>query len=98
MSDPAVQKRNQEPAAGTRATKMRVAEIMKNDVEVCAAEDNLGQAARRMWDCDIGCLPVVGVAGRVIGVAADRDGCMAALTRGQPQCRKRSCHALHAQP
>ena len=56
---------------------------MKRDVEVCGLDDNLAAAASRMWDCDIGCLPVVDAAGRVVGMVTDRDICMAALTRGQ---------------
>ena len=63
---------------------MKISQIMKSDVETCAADDNLAAAASRMWDCDIGCLPVVDERGEVIGMVTDRDICMAALTRGQP--------------
>jgi len=62
---------------------MKIAQIMKGDVEVCAPDDNLAAAASRMWDCDIGCLPVLDTEGHVIGMITDRDVCMAALTRGQ---------------
>ena len=62
---------------------VNVAEIMKVDVEICAPDDNLAAAASRMWDADIGCLPVVSADGRVVGMVTDRDICMAALTRGQ---------------
>jgi CBS domain-containing protein len=62
---------------------MKVSQIMKTDVEVCGLDDNLAAAASRMWDCDIGCLPVLDVAGQVVGMVTDRDICMAALTRGQ---------------
>jgi CBS-domain-containing membrane protein len=62
---------------------VNVAQIMKADVESCAPDDNLAAAASRMWDADIGCLPVVSVDGRVVGMVTDRDICMAALTRGQ---------------
>jgi CBS domain-containing protein len=62
---------------------MRISRIMRNDVEICAPEDNLAAVASRMWDCDIGCLPVVDGEGHVVGVVTDRDVCMAALTRGQ---------------
>ena len=62
---------------------MKISQIMKTDVEVCGLDDNLAAAASRMWDCDIGCLPVVDDAGHVIGVVTDRDICMAAYTRGQ---------------
>ena len=63
---------------------MKIAEIMRADVEVCAVGDNLAAAATRMWDADIGCLPVVDDAGHAIGMVTDRDVCMAALTRGEP--------------
>ena len=62
---------------------MKISQIMKSDVEICAPEDNLAAAASRMWDCDIGCLPVLDGEGHVIGMVTDRDVCMAALTRGQ---------------
>lgn len=39
---------------------MKISQIMKNDVEICSPGDNLAAVATRMWDCDIGCLPVVG--------------------------------------
>ncbi len=63
---------------------MRISQVMKKDVEVVALDDNLAAAASRMWDCDIGSLPVVDGAGQVAGMVTDRDICMAALTRGQP--------------
>ena len=62
---------------------MKISQIMRTDVEVCAIDDNLASAASRMWDCDLGCLPVVDDAGQVVGMVTDRDICMAALTRGQ---------------
>lgn len=63
---------------------MKISQVMKSDVETCASDDNLAAAASRMWDCDIGCLPVLDDAGQVVGMVTDRDICMAALTRGQP--------------
>lgn len=62
---------------------MKISQIMRSDVEVVGIDDNLAAAASRMWDCDIGCLPVVDGGGQVVGVITDRDICMAALTRGQ---------------
>ena len=63
---------------------MEISQIMSRDVEVCGCDDNLAAAASRMWDCDIGCLPVVDAAGKVVGMVTDRDICMAALTCGKP--------------
>jgi CBS domain-containing protein len=62
---------------------MKISQIMKADVETCGLDDNLAAAASRMWDCDIGCVPVVDATGHVVGMVTDRDICMAALTRGQ---------------
>lgn len=62
---------------------MKISHIMKTDVESCGVDDNLAAAASRMWDCDIGCLPVLDGPGQVVGMVTDRDICMAALTRGQ---------------
>ena len=62
---------------------MKISQIMKTDVEVCGLDDNLAAAATRMWDCDIGCLPVLDAAGQVAGMVTDRDICMAAFTRGE---------------
>jgi CBS domain-containing protein len=36
-----------------------------------------------MWDCDIGSVPVIDEAERVVGMITDRDICMAAYTRDQ---------------
>ena len=62
---------------------MKISELMKSDVEICGPDDNLATAATRMWDGDLGCLPVLDAAGHVIGMITDRDICMAALTSGQ---------------
>ncbi len=62
---------------------MKITELMKADVEICGPDDNLAAVASRMWDADIGCLPVVSIEGRVVGMVTDRDICMAGFTRGQ---------------
>jgi len=62
---------------------VKISELMKTDVEICGPDDNLAAAASRLWDADIGCLPVVSTDGRVVGMVTDRDICMAAYTRGQ---------------
>lgn len=63
---------------------MKIAQIMKRDVEICGLDDNLAAVASRMWDCDLGCLPVLNELSQVVGMITDRDICMAALTRGLP--------------
>jgi CBS-domain-containing membrane protein len=57
---------------------------MTRAVITCDAEDTLAAAARRMWDRDCGCLPVVDAHGHVVGMITDRDVCMAAYTTGKP--------------
>jgi CBS domain-containing protein len=69
---------------GRETTNMKIADIMKRDVEICGPDDNVATAASRMWDGDIGCIPVVSESGQVVGMITDRDICMAALTRGRP--------------
>jgi CBS domain-containing protein len=44
--------------------------------------DPLNIAAQKMWDADIGALPVVNDEGRLTGMITDRDICMAAYTQG----------------
>ncbi|NUP10053.1 MAG: CBS domain-containing protein [Polyangiaceae bacterium] len=51
-------------------------------MKTCAPEDSLSEAARIMWEADLGCLPVVDEERRVIAMITDRDICMAAYTRG----------------
>lgn len=63
---------------------MKVKDLMTTEVKCCAANSTLNTAAQMMWDNDIGCVPVVGQDGRVIGMLTDRDVCMAAYTQGVP--------------
>jgi CBS domain-containing protein len=62
---------------------MNVSHIMSRNVVTCRAGDSLATAAARMWDRDIGCLPVVGADGQVVAVITDRDVAMAAYTQGR---------------
>jgi CBS domain-containing protein len=61
---------------------MNVFEVMTRRVYSCRPEDTLAAAAALMWEHDVGCLPVVGDAGEVVGMVTDRDICMAAFMRG----------------
>lgn len=63
---------------------MFIEEVMTHDVHTCRADDSLAEAARIMWDCDCGCVPVVDAEGRAVAMITDRDVCMAAYTRGLP--------------
>jgi CBS domain-containing protein len=55
---------------------------MSPDVKVCRPEDSLNEAARLMWEHDIGCVPVVNAQGHVVGVVTDRDISMCAYIQG----------------
>jgi CBS domain-containing protein len=62
---------------------MNVEQLMTRNVKVCTAGETLEAAAQRMWEYDVGCLPVRSGDGQVIGMLTDRDICMAAYTRGK---------------
>jgi CBS domain-containing protein len=62
---------------------MRVDAIMSRRVETCRPEDTLAQAAQKMWEHDIGSLPVIGADGRVTSMITDRDIAMDAFIKGK---------------
>ncbi len=62
---------------------MIVAEVMSRTVATCREGDNLGRAARLMWEQRVGCLPVIDDERRPVGVISDRDVCMGAYTQGR---------------
>jgi len=61
---------------------MTVREIAHFDVQACGPEADLATAAKIMWDCDCGVVPVINEHQRVVGIVTDRDICIAAATRG----------------
>ena len=63
---------------------MNVAQLMNRNVETCGPDDSLAIAAVKMWDRDVGSLPVIDREGHVMGAVTDRDICMTACFRGQP--------------
>ena len=63
---------------------MFVKEVMTDSPSTCLATDSANEAARIMWECDCGSVPVVDAGGRAVGIVTDRDICMAAYFRGQP--------------
>lgn len=63
---------------------MIVSQLMNTSVHACRPGDSLHEAAERMWNADVGCLPVLDDAGHVTGMVTDRDVCMAAYTQGKP--------------
>jgi CBS domain-containing protein len=56
---------------------------MSRDVCTCGPDEMLTAAARRMWECDIGCVPIVDAERRVVGMLTDRDIAMSAYTQGR---------------
>jgi CBS domain-containing protein len=61
---------------------MKVENLMTRSVRACTPSDSLEQAARIMWEADVGCLVVIDQAGVPIGMITDRDALMAAYTQG----------------
>jgi CBS domain-containing protein len=64
---------------------MNVEQLMTKEIRSCRSEDTLNEAAKIMWENDIGCVPVVASDGsnRVVGIVTDRDVCMCSYTRGK---------------
>jgi CBS-domain-containing membrane protein len=62
---------------------MRIAEIMSRPAVTCRPNESLQEAARLMWECDCGAVPVVQNDGAVTGIVTDRDIAMAAYTKGE---------------
>jgi CBS domain-containing protein len=62
---------------------MKVRDLMTTGVASIDGDDSLSSAARMMWECDCGVIPVTR-GGRVLGVITDRDICMASWIRNQP--------------
>jgi CBS-domain-containing membrane protein len=59
-------------------------EIMTPDPVTCSSSTAMNEAARLMWDHDIGILPVVDGDGRLSGTITDRDIAMAAYMQNRP--------------
>lgn len=62
---------------------MLVSQLMSREPRTCAPEDSLDDAARILWDQDVGVVPVISGA-LTVGMITDRDICMAAYTQGRP--------------
>lgn len=63
---------------------MNVRHLMTSPATACHAGDSLTYAARIMWECDCGAVPVIDAEGKPIAMITDRDICMAAFTQGRP--------------
>lgn len=60
----------------------RARDVMTRDVRTCHPEDTLHCAAAIMWEANVGAVPVVDDAGKLVGMITDRDVCMGAYTQG----------------
>jgi CBS domain-containing protein len=69
-----------EPIAGVPTAEL----IMRRRAITCRADDPMDDAARAMWEHDVGMLPVLDADGRVIAAITDRGIAMAACIQGKP--------------
>ncbi len=67
-----------------QAFSLHVRDLMTRNVHHCGPGQPASDAARAMWDFDIGCVPVVDAQWQPLGMITDRDICMATYTRGRP--------------
>src|SRR6201999_3870911 len=65
-------------------TRMKVSALFHHTVISCTDRDHLATVASQLWRHNIGCLPVVGDQGRLIGMITDRDITIAVLLQGSP--------------
>lgn len=72
---------------------MKVAELMTKNVVSIGSHEPASAAAKLMWDCDCGAIPVVENQ-RVVGMITDRDICMAAWMRDQPLSHVRASEVM----
>lgn len=63
---------------------MKARDLMSRNVQTCPVSATLADAARKMWEADLGALPVIDEEGRVVAMITDRDICMAAYLQGVP--------------
>jgi CBS domain-containing protein len=66
------------------AIAMLIRDLMSVDVQACHSYESLSAAAQKMWEADVGAVPVLDDKNRVVGMLTDRDICMAAYTQGRP--------------
>lgn len=76
---------------------MDVREIMTTPVQTLGPEDTLNSAAKMMRDHEVGCLPVVGESGMLVGILTDRDIALSAYEFGEALWRLRVADSMHRQ-
>jgi CBS-domain-containing membrane protein len=80
LSKAGAPKSGKSPRSGKRVPV--AADVMASPAVCCHEHDSLNEAARLMWEHDVGALPVVNQARTPVGMITDRDACMAAYTQG----------------
>jgi CBS domain-containing protein len=88
QTPPTAKKATTKKVTSTRAsrkavTRATVADRMSRPVHRIDASASLSEAARLMWEQDIGVVPVTGPGDRVEGIVTDRDIAMAAYLQGR---------------
>jgi CBS domain-containing protein len=74
---------------------MDVREIMTTPVKTLNPEDTLNCAAKLMRDHALGCVPIVSVGGKLVGVLTDRDISLAAYEFGEALWKLRIAESMH---
>lgn len=62
---------------------MLIQDVMSTSVQTCRSHESLNVAAQKMWEAEIGAVPVLDDKQRVVGMITDRDICMAAHMQGR---------------
>lgn len=75
---------------------MDVREIMTTSVKTLYPEDTLSCAVKLMRDHALGCIPIVGSDGKLLGVLTDRDISLAAYEYGEALWKLRIADSMHA--
>ena len=74
---------------------MDVREIMTSPIQVLNKEDTLSCAAKLMRDAALGCIPIVGSDGKLVGILTDRDIALSAYEYGEALWRLRIADTMH---
>jgi CBS domain-containing protein len=70
------------PAKARKDGSKAIGQLMRTEVHRVSGDASANDAVRLMWDKDIGSVPVVDEAGKLIGIVTDRDIAMATYLRG----------------
>lgn len=71
-------------APQTKKRAATAADVMSTPAVACQLHAPLNEAARLMWEHDLGALVIVDDEGKAMSMITDRDVCMAAYTQGVP--------------